>query len=68
VAAVPSGPRKLKGPEAELLAAAWNLTAVPAGVVAVQESAPQRWRAGADGLESFSAEVSSPEAAKPLSM
>jgi len=34
VPAVPSGPTKLNGPVALLLAATWNLTAVPAGVVA----------------------------------
>ena len=38
VAAVPSGPTKLNGPYWLLLAATWNLTAVPAGVVAVNES------------------------------
>ena len=41
VAAVPSGPTKLNGPAALLLAAAWNLSVVFAGVVAVQESVVQ---------------------------
>src|SRR4051812_31232140 len=35
---VPSGPTKLKGPEALLLAATWKRRVVFAGVVAVQES------------------------------
>ena len=41
VEAVPSGPTKLKGPFGSLLPAAWNLTVVFAGVVAVQESVVQ---------------------------
>ncbi len=36
VAAVPSGPTKVKGPDAELLAAIWKLTDVETGVVALQ--------------------------------
>ena len=34
VDAVPSGPTKLKGPEALMLPATWNFTVVLAGVVA----------------------------------
>ena len=37
VPAVPSGPTKVNGPAALLLAATWNLTVVFAGVDAVHE-------------------------------
>ena len=41
VAAVPSGPTKLNGPNGELLAAAWKRSVVPAGVEPFHESEVQ---------------------------
>jgi hypothetical protein len=60
VAAVPSGPTKAKGPEALLLAAAWNLTLVFAGVVAVQESVVQLAEEPTAAPLSFVVDVSVP--------
>ena len=65
VAAVPSGPTKLKGPEAELLAATWNWSVVLAGVEAVQESVVQSVVKPAAGLLSLSDETWLPESVKP---
>jgi len=65
VPAVPSGPTKLNGPEALLLAPTWNLTAVPVGVVAVYESVVQFGVRPAAGFASFSDETNVPEEAKP---
>src|SRR5262245_33828252 len=60
VAAVPSGPTKLNGPLALSPAAAWNLTFVPAGVVAIHDSAPQFTIVPAGGLASFTDDVNVP--------
>ena len=68
VAAVPSGPTKLKGPEAELLAATWKRSVVLAGVEAVQESVDQSAVNPVGGLASLSAETRVPEAGNPVFM
>ena len=65
VADVPSGPTKENGPAALLLAATWNLTAVPVGVVAAYVSVVQVGVRPAAGFASFSDEVNVPEGAKP---
>ena len=65
VAAVPSGPTKLNGPAALLLAAIWNLTPVPAGVVALKVRFVQFGVRPAAGFASFSDEVNVPDGAKP---
>ena len=65
VAAVPSGPTKLNGPEALLLPATWNLTLVFAGVVAVNESVVQVGVLPAAGFASLSDETKVPDEAKP---
>jgi len=65
---VPSGPTKLKGPEALLLAAAWSWTFVLAGVVAVQEIVVQSGVEPAAGLASFTEEMRLPEGRKPVVM
>ena len=68
VAAVPSGPTKLNGPEAELLPATWKRTEVLVGVVAVQESVVHAAVEPTAGLASLSAETKSPEATYPVLM
>jgi hypothetical protein len=68
VPAVPSGPTKLKGPPALLLAAAWNLKFVLAGTVAFHASVVQLGVLPTAGLASFSPETRSPDTAKPESM
>ena len=65
VAAVPSGPTKLNGPLALLLAAIWNLTAVPAGVLAEYVNVVQFGVRSPAGFASFSDETNVPEEAKP---
>ena len=65
VADVPSGPTKENGPAALLLAATWNLTAVPVGVVAAYVSVVQVGVRPAAGFASFSDEVNVPEDGKP---
>ena len=61
VALVPSGPTKLKGPEELLLAAAWNLTVVFAGVDAVHDSVVQVVVAPATTLLSLSEDARFPD-------
>ena len=68
VAAVPSGPTKLKGPIAELLAATWNRSVVLAGVAAFQESVVQIGVKPTGGLLSLRDETKLPDAAKPVFM
>src|SRR6185295_7261897 len=67
VPAVVSGPTKLNGPVAELLAATWNWTVVLVGVTAVQERVVQSARYPTCGLASFSDDTWLPEV-KPVSM
>ena len=55
--AVPSGPTKLKGPAGLLLAAAWNLTVVLAGTVAVHDIVVQCVDKPAAGFASFAEEI-----------
>ena len=57
VPAVPSGPTKLNGPALVLLPAIWNLTLVPAGCVAVNDSVVQVGLPPAAGFASFSDET-----------
>lgn len=54
---VPSGPTKANGPSELLLAAAWILTSVPAGIEAFQVIVVQNGNAPAAGLASFSPET-----------
>src|SRR5215471_14083425 len=68
VAAVPSGPTKLNGPNWLLLPATWNFTAVLAGVVADQLSVVHCGVLPAAGFASFSEDTSVPEDAKPAFM
>ena len=68
VPAVPSGPIKLNGPTGLLLPAICNLSVVFAGTVAVQASEFQFVTCGGAGLPSFTPEVRSPDAAKPVCM
>ena len=68
VAAVLSGPTKLKGPLTLLLPAAWNLRVVLAGTVAFHDSVVQLAVNPVAGLASFSAEIRLPDAAKPVCM
>jgi hypothetical protein len=65
VPAVPFGPTKSNGPYGLLLAATWNLTAVFAGVVAVNENVVQVGVAPPAGFASFSEETNVPDEAKP---
>ena len=58
---VPSGPTKLNGPPDELLAAAWNLTDVEAGMTDVQESVLHDGVAPVTGALSFTLETRLPE-------
>ena len=62
---VPSGPTKVNGPLALLLPATWNLTAVPAGVLALYENVVQVGVRPGAGFASFSDETNVPEGAKP---
>ena len=66
VAAVLSGPTKLKGPVGELLAATWNWSVVLAGTEAVQESVVQSGVNVGAGLLSLSDEMRSPDAEYPM--
>ncbi len=68
VAAVPSGPTKLKGPLTELEPAAWKRSVVFAGVVPFQERVDQIGVRPAAGLLSFGEETRLPLAAKPVCM
>ena len=68
VAAVPSGPTKLKGPAALLLAATCNLSVVLAGTVAFQEIVPHVGVMPDAGLASLADEINVPDAAKPVFM
>jgi hypothetical protein len=63
VAAVPSGPMKVNGPEELLLAPSWNCTFVFAGLVAVQDRLVQCGVPPGTGLASLSEETKLPEAA-----
>jgi hypothetical protein len=63
VLAVPSGPTKLNGPALLLLAATWNFTPVPAGVVAVKESVVHVGVFPAAGFASLRGETNVPEGA-----
>lgn len=65
---MPSGPMKLNGPDAALLAAACSLRAVPAGRAAVQEIVVQPGEFPTAGLASLIDDTKSPEAANPLFM
>jgi hypothetical protein len=61
----PFGPTKSKGPYRLLLAATWNLTAVVAGVVAMNESVVHLGEAPPAGFASLSEETNVPDEAKP---
>jgi hypothetical protein len=65
VPAVPSGPTKVNGPSLLLLAATWNLTSVPAGVVAANDSVVHVGVLPPTGFASFSEETKVPDEAKP---
>jgi len=58
---VPSGPMKVKGPTALPLAAAWNLTVVLGGVVAVHDREVQCGAPPGAGLASLIEDTRSPE-------
>ena len=62
---MPSGPTKMNGPEAELLAATWNLTLVPAGVTGVKLNVVHVAELPAAGFASLSDETNVPVGAKP---
>ena len=68
VAEVPSGPTKLNGPAALLLAAAWNFSVVLAGVDAVQEMVVQFGVVPGAGFESFVDETRVPDGENPVCM
>ena len=68
VEAVPSGPTKLNGPFTLLLAAAWNLTAVFAGTLAVQDKVVHSAEKPLAGFASLTDEMKSPDDAKVLVM
>ncbi len=68
VAAVPSGPTKLKAPPELLLPAAWNLSVVFAGTVAVHDKVVHVAAKPVAGLASFTEETRLAEAAKPTDM
>src|SRR6185312_6225604 len=61
VSGVPSGPTNVSGPVLELLAATWDLTAVPAGAVASNESVVHVGVAPAGGSASFTEDTSVPD-------
>ena len=62
---VPSGPTNVKGPLLLLLPATWNFTAVPAGVVAVNDSVVHVAVLPGAGFASLSEETNVPDEAKP---
>jgi hypothetical protein len=68
VALVVSGPTKLNGPFESLLPAAWNITVVPLGVLAVHDSVVQFGVLPTVGFASFSEETKLPDEAKPVFM
>jgi len=61
VAAVPSGPTKVNGPDALLEAATWNRSVVLTGVTAVQESVVQVADEPVTAPLSFTEETKLPE-------
>ena len=66
VAAVPSGPTKLNGPAARLLAATWNWSVVLTGVVSLHARLLQCTVSPGLGLASLVDDVNVPDAANPL--
>jgi hypothetical protein len=65
VPAVPSGPTKLNSPNALLLPAAWNLSVVFAGILAVHDSVVHVAENPVGGFASLIEEIREPEDTKP---